>query len=49
VRHLLQWRFGKLPYGLEARLEQLTADQLSPLVDKALEVSSLQDFLAALG
>jgi predicted transposase YdaD len=48
VRHLLQWRFGRLPYGLEVRLERLTAEQLLPLIDRALDAASLQDFIAAL-
>lgn len=49
VRHILQWRFGKLPFGLDVRLDRLTGEQLLPLVDRALDAASPEEFAAALG
>ncbi len=48
VQRILRWRFGALPMSLEDRLSLLGAEQLEPLVDRALEAPNLDAFRAAI-
>jgi predicted transposase YdaD len=49
VLRILGWRFGALPITLEERLARLTAEQLDPLVNQALDAPTLEAFVAAIG
>jgi hypothetical protein len=46
---ILRWRFSTVPASLEDRLARLTAEQLDPLVNQALEARGLDAFIAAVG
>ena len=46
IRRILRWRFGAIPSRLIFLLERLTAAQLEPLVDEALETPDLEHFEA---
>lgn len=43
--HVLQRRFGPVPEGVQTRLATLTVEQLEDLVDVALTVDSLEEFV----
>lgn len=46
IQRILRWRFGVVPAQLVSLLEHLTAAQLEPLVDEALEAPDLESFQA---
>lgn len=43
--HILRYRFGEMEAELVAQVEQLTAEQLRPLIDLALEAVSLAEVI----
>ncbi|WP_414572887.1 DUF4351 domain-containing protein [Nostoc sp. CCY 9925] len=45
---VLRRRFGKIPQELEARLEGESVEQLETLMDSAIAVNSLEEFITAL-
>ena len=42
---MLEYRFENVPAEVQARLRTLDVTQLRPLIDVALDVSSLDEFL----
>nr|WP_267871561.1 DUF4351 domain-containing protein [Nostoc sp. CHAB 5715] len=42
---VLQQRFGEIPHEVEARLEGESVEKLESLMDSAIAVSSLEEFL----
>ena len=47
LRRQLQRRFGEMPANLQATLQGLNLEQLEELVDVAVTVNSLNEFIAS--